>query len=330
MIKDLMPKLPITRRVGVGRAPNTPGNATNAPVKLDFFEVTKDFQGNAFVVDEDARKLLGEKPRRIPIRFLSDILEDNLHINHQLWAGPTLMCEGDGEGAMRKRFLDRRVMDVVACRAQAQRTMPGGKTVGWPTRKPDEALEWKKRMLAGATAEIAKNRVEYLKYVVPRDNAQDPMQCQFAADGHCKVVSQLVFQIVGLNGLARYRSHGVHTAQELMGSLMLLMGITNGVIRDIPLVLVVKWGRITTPDGKSVGAPIVHVEASDALALGEQAAALMAQRKNMELQIAEDRKLLQAAHQDVSPTAIAREFQEPGAAVAEVLEDNKPSGGIEP
>lgn len=59
-------------------------------------------------------------------------------------------------------------------------------------------------------------------------------------------------------------------------------------------------------------------------------AALMAQRKNMELQIAEDRKLLQAAHQDVSPTAIAREFQEPGAAVAEVLEDNKPSGGIEP
>lgn len=327
MIKDLQPRLPITRRVGVGRAPNTAGNSSNAPQKLDYFEVTKDFQGNAFSVDVEAKTLLGEKPRRIPIRFLSDLMEDNLHVTHQLWAGPTMLCEGDGETAFRKFDVKSRVMEPVPCRSQARQTA-NGTTAGWPPRSPEEMLAWKRKMVEGVPREQLANRVENLKLAIARDNPHEAVQCQFAADGSCKVVSQMVFQIVGLPGLARYRSHGISTARELMGSVALLLSSTNGVIRDLPLVLVVKWGRVTTPDGKTVGSPIVHVEADDHMQLKQQAAALMAGRKSMELQIAEDRKLLAAAHGDVSGVAVAREFGE-GVLAAE-LADQKPSGGIEP
>lgn len=321
MIKDIEPSLPITRRVAVGRPAAAPGAG---PTKLDHFEVTRDFAGNAFARDEAAHKLLGDKPRTIPIRFLSDVLEENLAMSHQLWAGPNLLCEGDGETARRRDAVESRLTHVVPCHSKPQ-VAPGD---GWPDRGMTELLEWKKG-LAEKTAD--KSRLGMIRAGIMHDDAAAPWRCPFAQERHCKVVSQLVFEIRGLAGLARYRSHGMKTAKELLGSLALVMNATNGVLQNVPLVLVCKWGRVTTPDGKSVGAPIVHVEAENALQLQVQAAAIMQSRRGLTESINNERKLLRAVQYATDPEAIAREFTEDAEELtAERMTDATPSGGIKP
>ncbi len=331
MIKDLEPRIPITRRVSAG-LPATKDR--NYPEKLDHFIISKDAKGDAFIKDVEAHKVVGsDAPRRINIRLMSDVLEDNLHIQHALWVGPRCMCSGDGEAALRQIDGDRKKFPV-PCHSNAE---------VWPPRAPEDLLLLKKKVaelnnaskdpVFNARGNDARATLKMLEADVP----SDPYRCVFKGmeKGGCKVTTRLIFRIDGLSGFARYQSHGSNTARELLTSFALIQRETGGVLRNIPLVLVVKWMRISQPDGKSANAPIVHVEAGnmDPQALAALAAAEVKARAGLETSIAQDRKMLQAAQAEIAGLATALEFGTHGdqpidALTEEAEREEAPSGAF--
>lgn len=329
MIKDLQPKIPITRRVSAG-LPVTASK--NHPEKLDYLLVSKDAKGELFVRDEEAHKLLGDQPRRIPIRLISDVVEENLEVQHALWIGARCMCSGDGEAALR-RTDENRSGFAIECHSDGKQ---------WPPRSPEQVLGLRKRVTE-LSNESAKTNAEFaartpktrglLKLLECSDPAA-PYLCMFKQNGDCKVTSKLIFRIEGLSGYARYQSHGINTARELLSSFALIQAETGGVLRNIPLVLVCKWGSVVTPDGKRVNSPIIHVEAGDMdpQRLKMLAAAEIKERAGLEGQIASERKMLVAAQREIDRLGTALEFgtsDEPVDVIAaEAEREDAPSGGL--
>lgn len=333
---ELEQRIPITRRVGVGRPPNSANNNRNAPEKIDFFEITSDYRGNAFSRDEDAHKVLhaagycGDPskpydprsgPRRLPIRLLSDDISDSMMVRWQTWGGSRLLCEGNGKvvGGAAKR-----AGQVIPCRASREFPEWGAAARLKADKVVSEQL---------AKEGVPTSRVNILTRLMQLDEPNGKgagKRCIFAEGGSCKCVSQLVFAIDGLPGLCRFRSHGINTAKELMTSMMLLGRETQGVFRNVPLMLVVKWKPVTY-EGKTSSAPIVHVEERESsVALKEFVAAELHNRAQLTGQIAEDRKLLKAA-MDVDAELVDKEFgQGDGEAVvaAAVEGEEKPSGNL--
>lgn len=107
MIKNLHPQLAERGKIKIGRKGHTvtsrQGNQFQPPEKLDHFVVTtmdRDQTGN-FVRDEAAHKILGDKPRRIPVRLLFDDIGLNFASRYACYQGRKLWCHGDGESAQR-------------------------------------------------------------------------------------------------------------------------------------------------------------------------------------------------------------------------------------
>ena len=300
-IRDLAPRIPITRRVGVGRPPASEGKG---PTKLDHFEITASFQNNAFARDEEAHKVVGPQPKRLNVVLLSDDPNDSLVVRHQLWIGARMACEGNGEQAIRGRGLDGK---VVECHASRDR---------WPQRAAVEVAQLKKAAQDKLPPTEKTKRLPVLEQSLAMDDPSKPVQCFFAQiDGGCKVTSSLIFEIEGLPGLARFRSHGVNTGRELLSS----------------MALVVKWVRVATPDGKAQAAPIVHLEARAFGSLKAAAAEEISRRRGLEARILEDRKLLQAVQAEQDPEAVAAEFvgvRAEDVVAAAVQAEEKPSGGM--
>lgn len=310
-IRDLAPRIPITRRVGVGRPPAAEGKG---PSKIDFFEITSAYQSDKFVRDAEAHKVVGEQPKRLNIRLLSDDPNDSLVVRHQLWVGARMRCEGNGEQAIRGG-------KVIECHASRER---------WADRDPMEVARLKKEAQESLPPAEKQKRLALLDASLARDNPTAPVRCFFAQiDQGCKVTSSLIFEIDNLPGLNRFRSHGMATGRELMTSMQLMLRETGGVLRGLPLALVVKWQRVTTPDGKSVGAPIVHLEARAWGELKSLAAVEISTRRGLESKIMDERRLLQAVHADVDGEAVAAEFTDAATVLEMQAQDKeKPSGGM--
>lgn len=75
------------------------------PVKYEHFVVTTTERGadGNFVTDAKIMKLLGEKPKEIPIRLPFDDIDMNFHTSFQRYDGKKLKCKGDGEKAEWKK-----------------------------------------------------------------------------------------------------------------------------------------------------------------------------------------------------------------------------------
>jgi hypothetical protein len=108
LIRNLLPGLTEIGKIKIGKKgtarPTSAGTGTwRPPVKLDHFIVTgleRDAADNDnFKVDVQIMKILGEKPRKIPIRLLFDSVEANFQSRYSCYRGKTLFCSGDGEGA---------------------------------------------------------------------------------------------------------------------------------------------------------------------------------------------------------------------------------------
>lgn len=107
MIKGLTPSLPERGKIKVGMKGETitsqKGNKFQPPVKLDHFIVTgldRDETGN-YRRDEAIHKMLGDKPKDIPVRLLYDDPILNFPTRYACYAGKVLWCSGDGEVAAR-------------------------------------------------------------------------------------------------------------------------------------------------------------------------------------------------------------------------------------
>lgn len=109
IIKGLIPGLTERGKIKIGRKgaerQSASGGTWQLPEKLDHFIVTtleRGKDGN-FLPDADIHKLLGEKPKRIQMRFLFDDISLNFQCRYACYRGKTLWCSGDGEAAFRQK-----------------------------------------------------------------------------------------------------------------------------------------------------------------------------------------------------------------------------------
>jgi hypothetical protein len=108
MIKTFTPGLTELGKIKIGMKGEVrkakSGNDYQLPQKLDHFIVTgleRDESGN-FTRDEAIHKIIGDKPKRIPITLLFDDIYLNFQSRYACYQGTTLFCTGDGEQANRK------------------------------------------------------------------------------------------------------------------------------------------------------------------------------------------------------------------------------------
>lgn len=262
MLKDRKPRRVVTHRIACGR----PGKTR--PTALDHFEVTlaEAADDGSFPVDREAHRRLAElgyqaeKPKRIPIRLLSDDIDESLHQAYESRAklpvlGPdgepvrgrdgesatrlAVWCSGDGETAHRR-----------TASGDTQR-IPCCASPGFPPRRGDE-----------------------LSAILGRRAKHDPLdgkRCPFAQNNDprlgptCKPTTELFCRTDvagGIGGLARFRSHGHMTADAIRTSLeQIKVAMPGGVLTDVPLDLVLTMRQVSVP-GSTIRTmkPQVHVE----------------------------------------------------------------------
>lgn len=107
LLKNLAPRLAERGKIKIGAkgAPITSrqGTTFQPPQKLDHFVVTtleRGADGN-FVRDEAVHALIGDQPRRIPVRLLFNDIEMNFMSRYACFVGRQMWCAGDGETAQR-------------------------------------------------------------------------------------------------------------------------------------------------------------------------------------------------------------------------------------
>lgn len=104
-IKNLVPGLVERGKIKIGRKgaakTSQQGNSFQLPEKLDHFTVTTTARGQDgnFTTDAEVMRLLGDKPREIPVRLVYDDIALNFPSRYVAYVGKSLFCTGDGEMA---------------------------------------------------------------------------------------------------------------------------------------------------------------------------------------------------------------------------------------
>lgn len=121
IIKGLIPGLPERGKIKIGmkgaKTISKNGKAFQQPKKIDHFIITtleRDENDN-FVKDEAIHKILGDKPKKIPIKLLYNKMELNFHCRYSCYYGAIRYCFGDGEFANRIVKKDSPELEVVKC-----------------------------------------------------------------------------------------------------------------------------------------------------------------------------------------------------------------------
>jgi hypothetical protein len=108
MIKTFTPGLTELGKIKIGYKGETrkseKGTNYQLPMKSDHFIVTglERDNTNNFLRDEAIHKIIGDKPKRIPITLLFDDIFLNFQSRYACYQGTRLFCTGDGEQANRQ------------------------------------------------------------------------------------------------------------------------------------------------------------------------------------------------------------------------------------
>lgn len=271
------------------------GGTYRLPEKLDHFIITTlQRDGKDDLVQDTAlmEQLVAEhgdpdgKLRRLPIRVLSNDIEDLLQAAYVAYRGRTCLarCE-DGETIT--RFVDRQ-----------------GNFLEKPVEEPwrDDLLDLK-------------------------NDQGGPLWKK-----HTKFACVIASSSANWGGVYFLRTTSEITGDQLLGSLMHVRDLTCGVLRGIPLRLVVRPMQVT-PDGKPTTVHVVHIELAGQ-DLGEVQRLALDQRRH-ELDYAKQiaaterqyRKLLKAPGIDedtVEAEDVSSEFHPPDAPETKI---EAPAGG---
>jgi hypothetical protein len=140
---------------------------------------------------------------------------------------------------------------------------------------------------------------------------------------HCTMNVIIASRVAKWGGFYKFRTTSRITADQLYGSLVQLRQLTGGILRGLPLRLVVRPLQVA-PDGKPTVVYVVHVElaGSDVLAIQKQALEIaqyeVRNAKMLAAAQAEYRQLLRAPDEfadDAEEAEVAQEFaphQQPG------------------
>ncbi len=102
MVTDMTPRLPEIGKIKIGglgeERKSRAGNTFRMPEKYDYFKITKNIKNakGDFIEDTEAMKLLGEKPKVIPIRLLFNDLSLCWQSRYVCYKGDTCIGRGDG------------------------------------------------------------------------------------------------------------------------------------------------------------------------------------------------------------------------------------------
>jgi len=106
-VVNLMPGLTERGKIKIGEKGRTimsaKGKQFQPPQKLDYFKVTCLEKGpdDNYLIDEEVRRLYGDKPRVLPVRLLYDDVDLNFQSRYACFNGKTLWCAGNGRTAYR-------------------------------------------------------------------------------------------------------------------------------------------------------------------------------------------------------------------------------------
>mgnify|MGYP001317446236 CR=1 FL=1 len=117
--KNLIPGLTERGKIKIGckgaMRKSSAGNPYQQPVKLDHFIVTtlERSQDGNFVKDETIHKIIGDKPKEIPVMLMFDDIALNFQCRYACYNGKTLFCSGDGEFA--DQLTEQKTRKEVSC-----------------------------------------------------------------------------------------------------------------------------------------------------------------------------------------------------------------------
>lgn len=354
--KDRRPRPVITHRISCGRVSGS-GRETRV-VKLDHLEITTfDKVGDGpYLVDFSAMNALASPPfgqryvfkteevdfktkdkasgaevvekkrrvvgaRRIPIRVDSDTIDDFLTGNYESTAmlqipgrhggfeekrRPTVWCRGDGETAQRLSMADQKTWRQIRCCAN-------------PEHQARSAKDLRAALEAGPDA----------------DNPASGFRCPWAQndDGkafpRCSPVTTLICRsdvVSNIGAFCRYRTHAHSSSDYLYESLgEIKKQMPGGILRNVPLDLVLEMKNLPRPGGGMALQPVCHVELRVTL---DESVRLLEANLRQEMgalnAAAEQKRLLLQARQEVEEEDDDGEFGAPPAVEGE----QKPSGGL--
>lgn len=348
-LKDRRKKPVITHRISCGRVSGS-GEYTRIE-KLDGFEITtfeRIGKDGYYVVDRtamDALEVWGERyvhkrndegkitlARRIPIRVDSDNIEDFVSQRYEsraplpilgrdgkpimknattLMKKPQVWCHGDGESAMRLS------MD----------------TKTWKST-------WNKIRCCSSpdcTPRSQKDLVELLDAGASKHNPEDGCRCPYAqnvdkdAGPTCGPVTKLICRsdvVANIGAFCRFQTHAHSTGDYVVESLLeIKKQMPGGILRNVPLDLVLEMKLIGRPGGHSALQPVSHIElrlnAEDTVRLIE---ANLASEMRALGAVQESRKLLAAARVEEAEIVDDGEF---GSHEAPIEREQKPSGAFD-
>lgn len=217
IIKNLIPGLTERGKIKIGRKGDQrqgQNGTFQLPQKLDHFLITTLERGkdDNFLADDAVHSILGQAPKRIPIRLLFDDLALNFQCRYSCYFGKTLFCSGDGEFGQ-EHHKDGSLHQVpCVCRRQ------------------------------------------------------DPKFNGDANDGKgkCKINGTLSVLIEASNhvgGVYKFRTTGYNSTVGIYSSLVLIKGLTGGILAGIPLEMTIQPKVVTSPiDGKTQTVYVVGVE----------------------------------------------------------------------
>ena len=118
--KNLIPGLTERGKIKIGckgqsRKKSDGSGTYQLPQKLDHFIVTtleRNHDGN-FVKDETIHKIIGDKPKEIPVILMFDDIALNFQCRYACYNGKTLFCSGDGEFA--DQLTEQKTRKEVSC-----------------------------------------------------------------------------------------------------------------------------------------------------------------------------------------------------------------------
>lgn len=226
--KQISPRLPIVGNVKIGTtedATSKAGKAYKRPVKLDHFRFATSDDNRKHPLAGKAAELYGSKPADIKIVFPFDEQDAILYTRRALYGSTTWACKCDNGQ------LDE-----------------SGNHIGTATRK---------------------FKGDNIKAMAPQPHSVPcPGDiCPFAEQGLCKpfaVLSFLIPELTGLQGLWCYRTTSPQTISQLQGGLAMARTIGGGSLAGLPLHLVVRPKRAEV-NGKAVTIYLVSVEAGEEL-----------------------------------------------------------------
>ncbi len=263
-IKGLPIRLFEAGKIKIGRAGQkrvtADGKEWYQAEKLNNFIVVTCERGpdHKFILDTQVMKELGDTPKEVAVRLLSDDIDANFDNYYGVYVGRKCLCRGDGEKAVRRETVkEGRGLRLTG----KEKTVPCG------------------------------DACPFFRY---RKDGNKPQE--FIRGAKCKCRGKLYTilecsQRVG--GVYIFRTSGRNSVLAILNSLNVIKGLASGFLAGLPLRLTYSKVQTHEADGTARTIPVVNIEYAGSIGeLRQHALAVAQARAGHQLEMKKMQKLL--------------------------------------